>query len=428
MSIFFKKSTPQEKVFSGFEVIKLLDSLISNVNYSFKAPTLLSIFQENLNGFFSYEAIGIMYFEGEKLKKDFISLSPISQTYLNKSSAILDESFLSLFFNKFNNLNSFVETTCVGKGVDSKSKILDVNSFLTLPFFLDDEILCVVGLYSQNKNSFLLSESTKNLILSARKISAILSRIESIKNSNALLLEKTFGQINKPLQDQSLIDDYYSLVVHDLRSPLTVIKGTIDILLSRDTELEQNKKKDLLQQISLASSLTISIVNDLLDVSRIEAKKLDLNIVQNDLTDLVTKTASIYKNFINSKGLELKLDVPPNKVLAKFDFEKIERALSNFISNAVKFTTKGRILISLKVEGDNAMVSVEDTGCGLSEEEQKNLFNKFKQMKNAKDTKEKGSGLGLVIAKGIIEGHKGEIKVESKEGRGSTFSFLLPLE
>ncbi|PIR43627.1 hypothetical protein COV24_01715 [candidate division WWE3 bacterium CG10_big_fil_rev_8_21_14_0_10_32_10] len=235
--------------------------------------------------------------------------------------------------------------------------------------------------------------------------------------------------ITRQKQLEKMRDDFTSMMVHDLRAPLTVMVGSSDILMKKEKQLTQEQKTRLLFDLKKGANSLLDIVNDLLDVAKMENGKYEVTKSLQDLNDFVVKKADYYRGLIEERGLVYKINPLKNSVLVNFDENLIGRVLSNLLSNANKYTESGSITIDMKVDSkkEYVKVSVTDTGVGISREAQKMLFNKFEQLRNPVDSKQKGTGLGLVIAKNIVESHGGKIGINSVEGKGSTFWFTLPI-
>lgn len=225
---------------------------------------------------------------------------------------------------------------------------------------------------------------------------------------------------------EKMRDDFTSMMVHDLRAPLTVIRGTTDLLIKRDKDLSLAKRLELDQQMRTSAGSMLDIVNNLLDIAKTEAGKFKIEPVEGDLAAFVKENAAPFAQLAAERKIGYEVRTPVSKINLAFDPEGLRRVLSNLISNAIKFTAEGKVTVTLARRRGMVVGEVTDTGLGLSTDQQKRLFNKFEQMRNPLDPEQKGTGLGLVVAKSIIEAHGGKISVKSRPGKGSTFSFQLP--
>ncbi|MBL8030358.1 MAG: PAS domain-containing protein [Candidatus Doudnabacteria bacterium] len=239
-----------------------------------------------------------------------------------------------------------------------------------------------------------------------------------------------FHDITTEKSLEKLRQEFTAMMVHELRAPLTAVRWSSESMLknlAQATGSEPGKVKDTLVTIETASNNMLELVNDLLDVAKIEAGKFELNSQEYDLAEVAKQQVEVFKPQAEVKHLALSLS-SPEKLKAKFDRIRVSQVLGNLISNAIKYSDSGEIVVSLLVDEANkrVVVGVKDTGIGISREDLPVLFSKFKQLKSG-DRSKKGTGLGLVVSKGIIESHGGQIWVESPgENLGSTFYFSLP--
>ncbi len=230
---------------------------------------------------------------------------------------------------------------------------------------------------------------------------------------------------------EKLRQEFTAMMVHELRAPLTAVRWSSESILgglkTNPTAIDPKKLQDSLNTVHAASSSMLELVNDLLDVAKIEAGKFELNIQEYDLVSIVGEQVKAFGPLADSKHLTMNYTAP-QKLTIKCDRVRIAQVLNNLLSNSVKYTDSGQIDVNIEVDSvkHQAVVSVKDTGIGVSREDLPKLFSKFKQLESAQGRK--GTGLGLVVCKGIMEAHGGDIGVESAgENLGSTFKFSLPL-
>lgn len=231
---------------------------------------------------------------------------------------------------------------------------------------------------------------------------------------------------------EKLRQEFTAMMVHELRAPLTAVRWSSETLLKNlsgaKAQLEAAKVKESVTNIDVAATNMLELVNDLLDVAKVEAGKFDLNIQEYDLSEIIKESVSTFKPEAEGKHLELNF-ITPGLVKVKCDKVRIEQVITNLLSNAIKYTDSGQIDVNLTVDSgkNQVVVAIKDTGLGVSREDLSVLFSKFKQLKSF-DRSRKGTGLGLVVTRGIVEAHGGKISAESQgENLGSTFSFTLPL-
>lgn len=223
--------------------------------------------------------------------------------------------------------------------------------------------------------------------------------------------------------------DFYSLMSHELRTPLTTIKESTNLFIEglRGGEATE-KEKRLLTIINEECNRLINLVNTLLELSKMEAGMMDYHFTRSDLNPLISKVVMEMGPLAETKDIEIKTQSGENLPLINIDCDRILQVLRNLIGNAVKFTPNGgNVQIVTRNSDKRVNVLVSDTGAGVSKEKLAAIFDKYKQASLETSGKIMGSGLGLFIAKQIIEAHGGEIWVESTLGRGSTFTFTLPV-
>lgn len=228
---------------------------------------------------------------------------------------------------------------------------------------------------------------------------------------------------------ERLRDDFTAMMVHELRTPLSVMFATSDLIIKRVSQLKPEKLLELLTNIRDSSNELLDMVNDVLDAAKVEAGKFKVTLMAGDIVGLLQDEQQFFKPEADRHNLKIELAVAPNLPQVKFDRVRVSQIIRNLVSNALKFTETGSITIGANVYGTRGevVVFVRDTGRGIPKEAQNKLFNKFEQMRNPVDPSTKGTGLGLVVTKGIVEAHGGKIWVESEDGKGATFYFTLPI-
>jgi signal transduction histidine kinase len=236
--------------------------------------------------------------------------------------------------------------------------------------------------------------------------------------------------VNERLKElDRLKSDFVSNVSHELRTPLTAIKGAVDLLLREVPGPLNESQTHYLSRVRSNTQHLAGLINDLLDLAKIEEGKIELKGARVSVGGLVHEVMETVKPLAAEKPVLLEVQVPEPSVLVWADRDKVTQVLMNLIGNAIKFTPpQGRVTVCASRDGTEwAQVSVNDSGPGISAEERQMIFQKFYQVSEEGGPKPKGTGLGLAISKALVELHGGKIWVESEKGRGSTFSFTLPV-
>ena len=224
--------------------------------------------------------------------------------------------------------------------------------------------------------------------------------------------------------------EFTSTVSHELRTPLTTIKAGVAIVLDGIAGDVNPEQKDFLDTVSRNVDRLGRLINDVLDFQRLKSGKEKFYMEPGDINSLVEDTYKDMKAEASKRNLEFLLSLDESTPEITFDKDAITRVLVNLLSNAFKFTESGKVTISTAVSKQENMVkvTVSDTGCGIKEEDLTKLFDDYVQLDKGKDRKPGGTGLGLAICKKLIASHGGRIWVESEKGKGSSFSFILPLQ
>ncbi|MBF0512014.1 MAG: hypothetical protein HQL13_06775 [Candidatus Omnitrophica bacterium] len=223
--------------------------------------------------------------------------------------------------------------------------------------------------------------------------------------------------------------DFISAVSHELRTPLTSIKGYAAILMAGKIGDIPSAVKERLAKINTHSDNLVGLINNLLDIARIESGKEEMKFALYKIKGITDNVSDLLNPQISAKSIHLQINLPPQVEEIYVDSAQIERVFINLLSNAIKFTPQeGTITITVASEFDHgyALISVSDTGIGIPPEALQNLFNEFYRVDNEINQNVKGTGLGLVLAKNIVLAHHGKIWVQSKQGSGTTFYFTLP--
>jgi signal transduction histidine kinase len=214
---------------------------------------------------------------------------------------------------------------------------------------------------------------------------------------------------------------------HELRTPLNAILGYTELMADGAYGEPSEKMLGILKRLEANGRHLLGLINDVLDLSKIEAGQLELELSDYSVQDIAQTVRSTLEPLATDKKLTFKVEVAPQLPPGRGDGRRLTQVLINLVGNAIKFTDTGEVAIKAEANNGSFHVSVRDTGPGISAADQAKLFQEFQQADNAITRKKGGTGLGLAISKRIIEMHGGKIWVESQPGKGSTFAFTLPV-
>ncbi len=222
---------------------------------------------------------------------------------------------------------------------------------------------------------------------------------------------------------------FLGMAAHDIRKPLSVISLYSEFLLKELAGRITSEQEEFLHIIMDTGKSALGLVNDYLDFSKIEAGRLDIDLQQGDVADLVRDVVRLNAVFADKKGMRIQTEIRGEAAQMVFDANKLRQVLDNIICNAVKFAPESTtVTVTLQREGDDVVISVRDQGPGIPEDEQNLLFQPYGRTSVRSSGSYKDTGLGLVISKKIVEAHRGRLWVESRVGTGSTFFVSLPAQ
>jgi len=224
--------------------------------------------------------------------------------------------------------------------------------------------------------------------------------------------------------------EFVSITAHQLRTPLSSIKWTLRMLLDGDLGEITDEQREFIEKTYTSNEKMISLINDLLDVTRIEEGRYLYRPVLGDIEEILQSMLASYNDLAKARRLKIdfkKSDKKMSKVMV--DVEKIRLAIQNLLENAIRYTpVGGTITVSLKRDKKEVIISIKDSGVGIPKDQRERVFSKFFRATNVVKMETEGSGLGLFITKNIIEAHGGRIWFESEEGKGANFFFTIPIK
>jgi NtrC-family two-component system sensor histidine kinase KinB len=388
----------------------------------------------------------------------------ILYTIMNQASTAVSK-LENILNQEKGKLNSMVESMADGVFmVDTRNRLLVINPAAsrmlgiskTQPTIFDvlDKMASKMDLRTKIEESIrsdkLLVE--EQLSLGDKVLRVLISPVKDAENE-ALGAVVLFHDITQEKALEKMRDDFTSMMVHELRSPLTGIRSIANLLKEDKIKNEQKKYQEFIELIVSNSASMLDLVNDLLDVAKLEAGKFQIMRRAANIADLVKMRIQSYNSLAGDNHLQLESKVASDIPPLQLDDNKVAQVLNNFLSNAIKFTKQGKIVVSAfmikpetdlvekvasmgmlwpgikqeKFDSEQLVLAVTDTGMGIPEDQLNKLFNKFTQLEQSAASEKKGTGLGLVITKGIVEAHGGKVGVFSEAGKGSTFYCALPV-
>lgn len=323
----------------------------------------------------------------------------------------------------------------ISKSSIYKEQSTKTRSEMAVPLKVEGKVLGVLNVESKEINPFMEEDLVYLSALSEQAAIAIRNAqlFNKIKNFNLDLKEKIaeatldLREANQELERLNKIkSEFVSTVSHELRTPLTSIHGYSSLMLSGDTGPVTEEQKEFLGIVSGETQRLTRLINDLLDISKIESRRMKLVFDNFNLFQFMEEYKREIKNLVSQKNIALLVEVPKNISDIKADADKIRQILNNLIGNAIKFSGKGMAIgVKVKELKDHIQIDVSDHGPGISKKDSNHIFEKFYRVDNSMTRATGGTGLGLAITKHLVEAHRGKIWLRSKVGKGTTFSFTL---
>ncbi|OQX83217.1 MAG: hypothetical protein B6D63_06605 [Candidatus Latescibacteria bacterium 4484_7] len=230
-------------------------------------------------------------------------------------------------------------------------------------------------------------------------------------------------------ETEKLKADFYSMIAHELRTPVSVVLGYTELILEGKAGEVPELQREFIESISEKGKSLMNLVNDFLEISRFERKTVRIERVSFNIVEFLKETIDGIRLLAENRNIDLDFKSESPFIEVNADRDKLSHVFINLIENSIKYTEEGgSIEVSCEEQEKSVVVRVSDTGIGMSEEEKKYIFDMYKRLEKAEEKKIKGTGLGLAIVKEIVDAHQGSIEVESREGEGSTFIVTFPKE
>jgi signal transduction histidine kinase len=258
----------------------------------------------------------------------------------------------------------------------------------------------------------------------ARIVQALANLNSELANTQRELARKN-AELDVAIREKNQM---LGMAAHDLRNPLGVIVGMVDLLVEELADSLGDENRELLKRVASSADYMQGLIDDMLDYSKVDAGQLELQLHPVDIAELIRQNLAFNSILANKKGSKLRFQHEGTAPLLNLDSRRIQQVLNNLISNALKFSVSGSIVrVTLRCSASEVTIAVADEGQGIAPDELDKLFKPYSRTRTRSTANEKSTGLGLAIVGRIVEAHGGQIRVESELGRGSTFSVFLPV-
>jgi signal transduction histidine kinase len=305
-----------------------------------------------------------------------------------------------------------------------------IGSLLCLPLVIDSEIVGVVNMSHPRPDAF-SAEDERLMTIITDQVAIALSSVQVFDDMQQMnvVLEEEVNKATEEIQKASRMkSQFLAHMSHELRTPLNAVIGFSEILEDQTFGPMNEKQSRYVGNILTSSRHLLELINDILDLAKVESGKVELALEQFLLQDCLSQVTDVVLPLALNKQIEIRSDLSDEIGLVTADEQRFRQILYNLLSNAIKFTPeKGHVEIKAeRIEGGDLCVSVRDTGIGIKEEHQELIFSEFRQVEESYARRYEGTGLGLALTRRLVELHAGKIWVESEEGKGSIFTLIIP--
>lgn len=427
---------------SSQKLINCIQTTSTVLSSTLELEETLDLILEKLKEIIKYDIACIMFLDG-------YNLNVIASKSVN-NDIVLPEKVL---LNENKDLAKFIklkETKVFDKDIDQNPLVKSlgtdwVNEVVLLPLIIQDSFFGIMALFNFEKQGYSLETlsmielfastsaySIKNAELSSVfRMQLKILRENVIERTKALELIKVQNQ--KILEADRMKNEFIAHMSHELRTPLNAIIGFSEALKLKFFGPLTERQEDYIGDINASGIHLLGMINDMLDLSKIESKKMDLNLQEFSVELAVNEVINVVLALSNKKSITLNDNFKHSSDKIYADHRKFQQILYNLLSNAIKFTPeKGQIDIITEdrtfKDAPAVAITVKDYGIGISEEDQEKIFKKFQQIDNIANRSQGGSGLGLTITKELIEMHRGKIELQSEPNKGAAFTFIIPVK
>ncbi len=432
----------QEQLDKRLHSLNALQKISRLISTTLEEDEIFSRLQEAFQSEVSFEKHLILFFDNEHHLHHRVAVG-FSEPDIPQMISSFEKSESLIRALKEGNILSSLNSPKIQR--DAINRLFDVEHFVISPILTKNGLLGIIFIGNLS-NAEAITEGDEELVsILGNQIGQSLENarlFEEVYKTSQSLEVKVFDrtkQLASALEEVKKISktksDFISAVSHELRTPLTSIKGYASLLMSGKLGDIPDAVKQRMEKINLHSDSLVKLINDLLDISRIESGRVEMSIGKYSLSSITDAVADLLTPQMKDKNIQWKVDLDQRLPMIMLDRGQVERVFINLVNNAIKFTPpKGTISVTAALTREEATglpnivtVEVADTGIGIKEEDIDKLFNEFYRVDNEINQNVKGTGLGLSLAKKIVEAHGGKMWVKSKVNGGTTFSFTLPL-
>jgi signal transduction histidine kinase len=424
---------------SLYDITDIIYALSGKMRFGLNMGENLKAFADGLSVTFHPKAVSVFAYNGEG--KDY-GLIYNEGFDVKKKSVLKDDPFLRKNYIDQSRSVILEEVKNSGSALTKKNinSLEQWGASILLPLKARDRIIGLAAIGPKETGDMYNDDDLLVMdIIRTQAASAMYNALtfDEIQNYNIRLkdeIEKAVEKLTRANDDLRKLDvaksEFISIASHQLRTPLTVIKGYISMMLEGNFGELNKEERDSLEKVFESNEKLIRLVENLLNISRIESGRLQFSYIDASLERIVDKAVTDVSIYMKKKNIKLIYKRPDKPLQSiKMDDDKIRQVVMNLMDNAFKYTKQGTITVTVKEAAKGAEFSVSDTGMGIREEEKEYLFKKFTRGKGTFLIHTEGTGLGLFIARTFVEAHHGWIKGESAgEGRGAKFTFWLPMK
>ncbi|MCK5510108.1 PAS domain-containing protein [Candidatus Parcubacteria bacterium] len=406
-----------EKIDQSAKILAKHDLLVTNINNQLNQKIKqLENSEKSL-----FRAFSDLQAARKQANKERDKTSAIIANFVDPIIVIDKENKLNLINPAAKQFFGFIESD-LGKKISEKNNY-SMENFKSI---IKQEFKIKKVKYQKN----LASEEEVSINFANQELTFKVITAEVADNKNEYLgVMKIFYNLTREKMIDKLKSDFISIAAHQLRTPLSAVKWIIRMVLDGDVGKLNKEQEKILFKGYQSNERIISLVNDMLNVSRIEEGRFGYEFIEEDFEEALNIAVESLENQIESRHIKYILNKPEKLPKIYFDKSKMNLVLQNLLENAVKYTPEfGKIEVSLELGDEFLKVRIKDNGVGIPEKDQEKLFSKFFRADNVMRMQTEGSGLGLFIVKNVIRKHGGEIIFDSKEGMGTEFVFTIPIK